>query len=112
MANGIMNKPFSESGKIITKTLSNEQLSTSNTIKIPNLARAIFIIESSSINRCACILVISYSSGAVFIQEISKGNDVTFSTGTNELTITTSTSGTCELAIMSMQNDVDSYAFL
>lgn len=80
-----------------------------HTVTIPNSFRGMLIGTTSSINRCFAVLVVTYASGAVFVQEISKGSEVTFDTNTNgKLVISTTSSGTLELMVFAKSmSDVD-----
>lgn len=90
-----------------SKKLTKDAASTSYAITIPANARMFIVVTSSSIARCWAGIIMSYSSGTTFVQEISKGTDVTISTAPNSVNVTTSTSGGVNAMVFSYDDGID-----
>ena len=83
-----------KTSSVIPSKVINTPESTSHTLNIPNPARYVITATTSNINRCFSIIIITYSTGAMFILEMCKGNDVTFNTSTpGKLIINTGSNG-------------------
>lgn len=85
-----------------SRTLSISDNVSSYTINIPANFRGVLFASTSSTARCWSAIVITFSSGTVQIQQLSKGEGVTFDTGTSgKLKVTTTTAGNALIFAMS-----------
>lgn len=65
---------------------------TTGTISLANSVTHLLVFTTGTVAKCAMIIVATNSSSDVYVAEVYKGNDISFSAGSGTMTVTKSTS--------------------